>query len=111
MIMRTHVYQEADIEELCSTHYQEFVGAVDQLLKVRQETVALKDAIESLNTKMNESGHDLISRRREVISLKRVVANCEAAVQAIKSCLFVLDVCSKINSQVACGKYYSALRV
>jgi hypothetical protein len=105
------VKKESEIEELCSAHYQEFVGSVDQLLKVRQETVALKDSIESLNRIMGESGSDLISRRKEIIGLKRVAVNCDQAIKAVKKCMNVLEISTQIRAQVDVGKYYSALRV
>ncbi|KAJ1506000.1 hypothetical protein HMI55_001364 [Coelomomyces lativittatus] len=37
--------QESEIERLCNFHYQEFIQSVDQLLKVRAETMALKSDI------------------------------------------------------------------
>lgn len=87
------------------------MAAIDQLLRVRQETMTLQQKIQQLNQKMSESGASIISRKKELVGYKRVLVNCETGLEVIKACLHVLDISYKINVQIECRKYYSALRM
>jgi hypothetical protein len=40
-----------------------------------------------------------------------MLLNIEVAMEALQTCLFVLDVANKVNTQINSHKYYSALRV
>ncbi|KAJ3391671.1 hypothetical protein HDU92_008920 [Lobulomyces angularis] len=103
--------KESEIERLCSINYQEFVTAIDQLLKVRLETVSLKEKILLLNGKMSESGSTIILRKKEIIQYKKILSNAETGLDAIKTCLHVIDISNKINVHIENKKYYHALRM
>ncbi|TPX68523.1 hypothetical protein SpCBS45565_g03037 [Spizellomyces sp. 'palustris'] len=103
--------KEAEIEKMCVFHYQEFVQSVDQLLKVRQGTVTLKDKIKDLNEQMQSSGSKTIAKKKEIIESRQTLLNIELAVESLQSCLFVLDIANKVNASVESRKYYSALKM
>ena len=52
--------KDREIEQLCNTHYQDFVTSVDQVLKVRQDASQLKNNILSLNSSLQEAGRLLL---------------------------------------------------
>jgi methylthioribose-1-phosphate isomerase len=54
--------KDAEIEKMCNFHYQEFVQSVDQLLKVRSDTVNLKTKIVDLNKELQESAKRVASK-------------------------------------------------
>ena len=54
--------KEMEIEKMCNSNYQEFVQSVDRLLKVRQNTVDLKDKIHRLNTDVQRAGTELSAK-------------------------------------------------
>jgi hypothetical protein len=55
--LRTFVKdQQVEIEKICRNNYQDFVGSVSQLLRVRQGTVSLKHRVVELNRDVQESG-------------------------------------------------------
>ncbi|KAJ3164908.1 hypothetical protein HDU88_004888 [Geranomyces variabilis] len=103
--------KEAEIEKMCAFHYQEFVQSVDQLLKVRQGTVTLKDKILDLNDQMQDSGGKIVEKKREIIGNRHMLLNIELAVESLQSCLFVLDMANKVNANVENRKYYTALKM
>lgn len=41
---------------------------------------------------------------------RRILVNIEYALETIQSCLYILDICNKINVQIENGKYYSAMK-
>ncbi|KAJ3313043.1 hypothetical protein HDV04_002331 [Boothiomyces sp. JEL0838] len=75
--------KEVEIEKMCGLHYQEFVQSVDQLLKVRQGTNTIKDKIK----------WELIENRQKLV-------NVELTLEAVQSCLFVLDITNRIAIQI-----------
>ncbi|KAJ3012635.1 UNVERIFIED_CONTAM: hypothetical protein HDU68_001094 [Siphonaria sp. JEL0065] len=103
--------KEDEIEKMCNFHYQEFVQSVEQLLKVRLGTAHLKTKIVNLNSEMQEAGTKIIEKKKEIIDYRKILLNVELAMECVQTCLVVLDVANKINTQIEKGKHYSALRM
>ncbi|KAG0303506.1 hypothetical protein BGZ98_006576 [Dissophora globulifera] len=103
--------KELEIEKMCNSNYQEFVQSVDRLLKVRQNTVDLKNKIHTLNTDVQLAGTDLTAKKRELIESKRILENIATATETLKTCINFLDLANRVNVQVENRKYYSALRI
>ncbi|KAJ3058448.1 hypothetical protein HDU98_005445, partial [Podochytrium sp. JEL0797] len=103
--------KEDEIEKMCNFHYQEFVQSVEQLLKVRLGTAHLKTKIMTLNSELQEAGMTIIEKKKEIIDHRKILLNVELAMECVQTCLVVLDVANKINTQIEKGKHYSALRM
>ncbi|KAL1933631.1 hypothetical protein VTP01DRAFT_7721, partial [Rhizomucor pusillus] len=95
---------------MCNTHYQEFVQAIDQLLKVRQGSVALRQKIADVNIALQTGGSRLAEKRRELIEARRVQRNVEDAIEALQKSLAVLELANKAGHLMEEKKYYSALK-
>ncbi|KAI9315513.1 exocyst complex subunit Sec15-like-domain-containing protein [Dichotomocladium elegans] len=102
--------KDGEIERMCNAHYQEFVQAVDQLLKVRQGTAELRQKISDVNITLQTRGSKLAEKRRELIEARRVQKNVEDAIQALQKSLVVLELMNRTNHQLEAKKYYSALK-
>ncbi|KAI9142769.1 exocyst complex subunit Sec15-like-domain-containing protein [Paraphysoderma sedebokerense] len=102
--------QESEIERICNFHYQEFVQSVDQLLKVRSETVNLKNQIIGLAGEFQSSGGRILEKKKELLDQRRIFQNIETAIEHLQSCLHVLDLVNRANIQIDTHKFYAALR-
>ncbi|CAG8464408.1 17265_t:CDS:10 [Cetraspora pellucida] len=102
--------KEGEIERMCNSNYQEFVHSVDQLLKVRQGTVNLKNKIIDLNYDLQKSGKKVAAKKKELIQTRKIQKNIDEAVGTLQLCLNVLDMANRVNYLVEERKYYSALR-
>ncbi|KAI8140216.1 exocyst complex subunit Sec15-like-domain-containing protein [Fennellomyces sp. T-0311] len=102
--------KDAEIERMCNAHYQEFVQAVDQLLKVRQGSVNLREKIKDVNVTLQTRGSRLSEKRRELIEARRVQQNVEDAIQVLQKSLVMLELANKADQQLEGKKYYSALK-
>ncbi|KAI8335092.1 exocyst complex subunit Sec15-like-domain-containing protein [Chlamydoabsidia padenii] len=102
--------KDGEIERMCNAHYQEFVHAVDELLKVRQGSISLKDKITSVNQKLQSTGNLVTLQRREWMEARRVQQNVDDAIHAIQSSLVVLELANKADQQLEQHKYYSTLK-
>ncbi|ORX59946.1 exocyst complex subunit Sec15-like protein [Piromyces finnis] len=103
--------KENEIERVCNIHYQEFVQAIDQLLKVRVGAENLKNKIVELNKEMQAQGEELIEKKKQLIMDKKILNNINLTISTLKHCLSILDKTNKINIQIENHKYYSALRM
>ncbi|KAL6594942.1 exocyst complex subunit Sec15-like protein [Neocallimastix californiae] len=103
--------KENEIERVCNVHYQEFIQAIDQLLKVRVGAENLKNKIIDLNDEMQLSGEELIEKKKQLITDKKILNNINLTISTLKHCLSILDKTNKINIQIENHKYYSALRM
>ena len=103
--------KEAEIEKVCSLHYQDFVHSIDQLLKVRAGTSSLRDKLMVMNQQVQEVGSKSIEKKKELIENRRRLLNIEYALECVQSCLFVLDICARVSIQISNRKYFSAIRM
>jgi len=89
---------------------QDFVSAVDKLLKVRSGTVSLKHRIGELNEDVQAGGQSLGSKKRQLLETQRVGQNVDEAIETLQACLRVLDISNRVDSLIESKKYYTALR-
>ena len=57
------------------------------------------------------TGLKLVEKKKEVIESRKSLLNVELALETIQSCLLVLDLANKVQTRIANGKYYSALKL
>ncbi|RKP23970.1 exocyst complex subunit Sec15-like-domain-containing protein [Syncephalis pseudoplumigaleata] len=102
--------KEGEIERLCNTHYQDFIKAVEELLLVRQGTVALKEDVLRLNGELQVSGEDLVAKRAKLYAAQRIRENLQLGIDQLQRCLHVLKLANKVRIQLEHRNYYTGLR-
>ncbi|GAA5899149.1 Rab GTPase-binding exocyst subunit SEC15 [Sporobolomyces salmoneus] len=102
--------KEGEIEKLCFENYQDFVGSVSQLLRVRQGTVSLKHRVVELNRDVQESGKKVADQKKALLEARRVGQNIDETIDTLQACLRVLDLSTKIQNLIKDEKFFSALR-
>ncbi|GAA5865113.1 hypothetical protein JCM1840_005744 [Sporobolomyces johnsonii] len=102
--------KEKEIEAVCARNYQDFVGSVSALLRVRQGTVSLKHRVVELNDEVQKSGGGVADKKKALLDARRVGQNIDETIDTLQACLRVLDLSSKIQSLIENEKYFSALR-
>ncbi|GJP48582.1 hypothetical protein CLOM_g7865 [Closterium sp. NIES-68] len=109
--LRTFVKKkEVEIEELCKQHYEEFIHAVDELRYVLVDADELKHGLAMQNTEMQEVGSGLLHKLDELIQHNAIKTNLASALQLLKKCKTVVDLCAKVNEAIAADSYYQALK-
>ncbi|RDX70696.1 Exocyst complex component SEC15A, partial [Mucuna pruriens] len=102
--------KEAEIEEMCKTHYEEFILAVDELRGVLVDAEELKSELQSDNFKLQQVGSALLAKLEELLESYSVRKNMTDAIEMSKNCIHVLELCVKCNSHISEGQFYSALK-
>ncbi|GAA5987052.1 hypothetical protein JCM11641_007822 [Rhodosporidiobolus odoratus] len=102
--------KEKEIQAVCARNYQDFVGSVSALLRVRQGTVSLKHRVVELNDEVQKSGGGVAEKKKALLEACRVGQNIDEAIDTLQACLRVLDISSKVASLIQNAKFYSALR-
>jgi exocyst complex component 6 len=103
--------KDKEIEEICGENYQDFVSSVNTLLTVRQYTNNLQDKITTLDGSVHSVGKALLAKKKQLLELKSTAANLDTAIDALQSCLSLLDVVQRVGDMIKQGKFWSALRV
>ncbi|XP_054168888.1 exocyst complex component 6-like isoform X2 [Oppia nitens] len=101
---------DKDIERMCNCHYQGFVDCIHELLQVRPQVRHLNEEIVAINNELQKSSDSVIRKADELIKYRRVVANTSIAIDHLQQCLPVLDMYTKLESQMDERKYYPALK-
>ncbi|KAF5473169.1 hypothetical protein F2P56_009796 [Juglans regia] len=102
--------KEVEIEELCKTHYEEFILAVDELRGVLVDAEELKGELSSDNFKLQEVGSALLIKLEELLESFSIKKNVTEAIKMSKRCVLVLDLCAKCNNHISESQFYSALK-
>ncbi|KAK9289524.1 hypothetical protein L1049_007679 [Liquidambar formosana] len=102
--------KEVEIEELCKTHYEEFILAVDELRGVLVDAEELKSELSSDNFKLQDVGSALLLKLEELLESYSIKRNVTEAIKMSKNCVQVLDLCVKCNNHISEGRFYPALK-
>ncbi|TXG70256.1 hypothetical protein EZV62_005191 [Acer yangbiense] len=102
--------KEVEIEELCKTHYEEFIRAVDELRGVLVDAEELKSDLSSDNFRLQEVGSSLLIQLEELLESYSIKKNVTEALKMSKICVQVLELCVKCNNYISKGQFYPALK-
>ncbi|KAL5743234.1 hypothetical protein ACOSQ2_026350 [Xanthoceras sorbifolium] len=102
--------KEVEIEELCKTHYEEFIRAVDELRGVLVDAEELKSDLSSDNFRLQEVGSALLIQLEELVESYSIRKNVTEALKMSKICVQVLELCVKCNNHISEGQFYPALK-
>jgi hypothetical protein len=99
-----------EIENICNTNSQEFVGSVQQLLTVREGTVRLTKEIQELRQAIQDSMLNLATQKKGLVESRSVRQNIDEAAEGLDSCLEVLRLANQVHELLAKKRHYAALR-
>ncbi|XWS23377.1 hypothetical protein CRYUN_Cryun28dG0008300 [Craigia yunnanensis] len=102
--------KEVEIEDLCKTHYEEFILAVDELRGVLVDAEELKSDLASDNFRLQEVGSALLLELEELLESYSIKKNVTEAIKMSKICIEVLELCVKCNNHLSEGQFYTALK-
>ncbi|KAB5519283.1 hypothetical protein DKX38_023602 [Salix brachista] len=102
--------KEVEIEELCKSHYEEFILAVDELRGVLVDAEELKSELSSENFRLQEVGSGLLIKLEELLESYSIKKNVTEAIKMSKVCIQVLELCVKCNNHMLESQFYPALK-
>ncbi|KAG1358638.1 exocyst complex component SEC15A [Cocos nucifera] len=102
--------KEVEIEELCKLHYEEFILAVDELRGVLVDADELKSMLSSENFRLQEVASALLLKLEELLELYSIKKNVTEALQTLKICVQVSNLCLTCNGHISEGRFYPALK-
>ena len=102
--------REAEIERICNTNHQGFVGSVTQLLHVRDGIIGLTSEVLALNQSIQLSTEKLAEQKKALVDSRGVRQNIDEATQALRDCLEVLRLANQVHDLLSKKSHYSALR-
>ena len=102
--------KEVEIEELCKSHYEEFILAVDELRGVLVDAEELKSELASENFRLQEVGSALLVKLEELLESYSIKKNVTEAIKMSKICVQVLELYVKSNNHMLESQFYPALK-
>ena len=102
--------REQEIERICNTNHQEFIGSVNQLQSVREGTMKLTTEIMELSQSIEASTEKLAEQKKALVDSRGVRQNIDDATQALKDCLEVLRLANQVHDLLGKKNHYAALR-
>eukprot|EP01119_Soliformovum_irregulare_P000298 TRINITY_DN10212_c0_g1_i2.p1 TRINITY_DN10212_c0_g1~~TRINITY_DN10212_c0_g1_i2.p1 ORF type:complete len:829 (+),score=293.22 TRINITY_DN10212_c0_g1_i2:114-2600(+) len=103
--------KEKDIANICNYNYQAFIKAVDELLKVRQDTADLKHSVQVLNKNVQQTGELLLKKYRDLYNLRKMRSNMNVAIDLLEQCQQGLTLLTRSNEYCYQKDYFAALKI
>ncbi|XP_066487852.1 exocyst complex component 6B isoform X2 [Tiliqua scincoides] len=101
---------DREIEKMCNFHYQGFVDAITEFLKVRAEAQKLKNQVTDTNRKLQVESKKLVGAMEELKQCRLQQRNISVTVDKLTQCLPVLEMDSKLREQMRSKRHYPALK-
>ncbi|KAF3782323.1 Exocyst complex component [Nymphaea thermarum] len=102
--------KEAEIEDVCRSHYEDFILAVDDLRALLADADSLKSALSETNCRLQEAGLPLLARLEELLEAETVRANLCLALRSATLCARTASVCANVNGHLSSDDLYLALK-
>ncbi|CAN8255034.1 unnamed protein product [Cochlearia groenlandica] len=102
--------KESEIEEVCKSHYQDFINAVDDLKSLLSDVESVKSSISDSNSKLQTVATPLLSSLDSLVEARTVSKNVDLAIGAVARCVRVTEVVSRANQHLQSGDFYMALK-
>ena len=91
-------------------YYQGFIESIDELLKVRQSAVELKEMIDEANESLKISGDELTDKMQKLVVFRQIQRNILITIEALANCLSVVQLYCKAVNHIKQNKFYPALK-
>ncbi|KAE9593802.1 hypothetical protein Lal_00036422 [Lupinus albus] len=102
--------KESEIEEVCKEHYQDFIIAVDDLRSLLSDVDYIKYSLSDSNSKFQSVALPLLSSLDSFVETRNVSKNLNLAIESVKTCVQLTEVCSRANRHLLSDNYYMALK-
>ncbi len=102
--------KEVEIEDMCKLHYSKFIRAFDELRHVLLDADELKSRLAKKNKQLQLVGDGLLTMLDSLIESHGTKKNLMGAINSLKICTVVVDLCMKMNDHVLENGYYLALK-
>ncbi|MBA0754514.1 hypothetical protein Gogos_019885 [Gossypium gossypioides] len=102
--------KESEIEEVCKSHYQDFILAVDDLRSLLSDVDSLKSCLSDSNSRLQSVGGPLLSFLDSFVEAQNVSKNVNSALQSVILCIKLSELCSRANLHLSNGSFYMALK-
>ncbi|KAJ1412609.1 Exocyst complex component EXOC6/Sec15 [Sesbania bispinosa] len=102
--------KESEIEEVCKAHYQDFILAVDDLRSLLSDVDSLKSSLSESNSKLQSVARPLLSSLDAFVETRNVSKNVNLAIDSVRNCIKLMEVCSRANRHLSEDNFYMALK-
>ncbi|KAK8322175.1 hypothetical protein V6Z11_A12G153500 [Gossypium hirsutum] len=102
--------KESEIEEVCKSHYQDFILAVDDLRSLLSDVDSLKSSLSDSNSRLQSVGGPLLSSLDSFVEAQNVSKNVNSALQSVILCIKLTELCSRANLHLSNGSFYMVLK-
>ncbi|KAL6954927.1 Exocyst complex component S15B [Sarracenia purpurea var. burkii] len=102
--------KESEIEDVCKAHYQDFIIAVDDLRSLLSDVDSLKSSLSSSNSQLQSVAGPLLSSLDSFVDARNVCRNVTLALDSVRTCVQLIELCSRANSHLSANNFYMALK-
>ncbi|KAI3693536.1 hypothetical protein L1987_76480 [Smallanthus sonchifolius] len=89
--------KEAEIEEVCKVHYQDFIMAVEDLRSLLSGVESLKSSISNSNYQLQSVASPLLTSLDSFTEARNKCRNINLVIDSLRICVQLMELCSRAN--------------
>lgn len=102
--------KESEIEDVCRAHYEDFITAVDDLRSLLSDVESLKSSLSNSNSQLQSVAVPLLTTLDSFVEARNKCKNIALAIQSLRTCVQLVELCSRANRHLSENNFYMALK-
>ncbi|CAH9112605.1 unnamed protein product [Cuscuta europaea] len=102
--------KESEIEEVCRSHYEDFITAVDDLRSLLSDVDSLKSSLSTSNSQLQSVAVPLLTSLDTFVEARNKCKNISLAIESLQTCTQLVELCLRANSHLSKNNFYMALK-
>ncbi len=102
--------KDAEIDRICSRHYADFLNSVNEMLRMKNSTVNLRESLCGVHDQFHTTGKQLVTVLDSLNAIQVERDNTRKLLECCLLCKEITKYMVKVNEYIATDNHYNAMR-
>jgi hypothetical protein len=103
--------KETEIDRICSRHYTDFLGSVNELLKMKGSVQELMGLVNEINGKFSSTGGELVETLNDLTNIQSERDHCKRLLESATACKELSGLLMEVRLCLERDQLYQAMRL
>ncbi|ETW03431.1 hypothetical protein H310_04895 [Aphanomyces invadans] len=103
--------KEEEIRDVCSSHYQEFVQSIEDIVQIKCDVNDLQVHIDKYNKELVDATAPLVQGNDMLAACREIRRNIDTSIERLQQCQRIVECTTKVDKYIQANQLYHALKV
>ncbi|ETV85220.1 hypothetical protein, variant 1 [Aphanomyces astaci] len=103
--------KEEEIRGVCSSHYQEFVQSIEDIVQIKCDVNDLQAHIDKYHKELVDVTTPLVQGNDMVVACRNIRQNIDTSIERLQQCQRIVECTAKVDKYIHANQLYHALKV